>query len=67
MLQSEFFSVSEKAQKVPGIFPAGYDKDIPDAGIHQYFYGIINHRLVIDRQQVFIGNFCKIASLYFNN
>ena len=28
------------------------DQDVPDAGQHQHRHGIIDHRLVVDRQQL---------------
>ena len=45
-----------KTQKVPGVAPAGDDHDVLNSRVHQRLDRVINHRTVIDRQQVFVGD-----------
>ena len=48
---------ASRRRKSPEFLPAGDDHDIPDAGIHQRLNGVVNHGPVVDRQQVFVGDF----------
>ena len=54
VIESELLAVAEQAKEISGIIPAGDDQDVPDPRIDHQFDGIINHRLVVDGQQVFV-------------
>ena len=56
VLEAEVAAVGEKPQKVARILTAGDDEDVGDGGVHQRLNGIENHRLVVDRQQVLVGD-----------
>ena len=57
VLEAEVLAVGQQAQKIAGIFPAGDDHDVGDAGIDQRLDRVVDHRLVVDGQQVFVGDF----------
>ncbi len=57
MLQAELLAVGQQAQKIAGIPAAGHDQDVPDARIHQRLDRVVNHRLVVNRQQMLVGDF----------
>ncbi len=59
VLEAELFAVGQQAQEIAGIAPAGDDQNVADAGIDQRLDRVIDHRLVIDRQQVLVGDFGK--------
>ena len=44
-------------------FSSGYDQDVLDSRIDQRLDGVINHWLVVDRKQMFIGNLVSGKSL----
>ncbi len=59
VLQAELFAVTEKFQKIPGRITAGHHKNIAHAGANKGFDRIIDHRLVIDRKKMLVGNFSE--------
>ena len=56
MVQSELFPVAEKPKKITRVFASCHNQDFSDPGIHKRFNGIVNHRLVINRQEMLIGD-----------
>src|ERR1039457_1931019 len=56
MFQAELFAVRQKPQEVARISAAGHDQDVTEPGIHQRLDGVVNHRPVIDRQQMLVGD-----------
>src|SRR5712692_1409687 len=65
MLQSEILTVAEKPQKLTGILAARYQEDVGNSRIHERLDGIVNHRFVVDGEQVFIrhlGKWMKTAA-----
>src|SRR5712692_7887445 len=59
MLQSEILTVAEKPQKLTGILAARYQEDVGNSRIHERLDGIVNHRFVVDGEQVFIRHLGK--------
>ena len=57
VLQAELFAVGQQAQEIARVAAAGDDQDVLDPGVHQRLDGIVDHRLVIDRQQMLVGDF----------
>ena len=57
VLQAELLAVGQQAQKIAGIPAAGDDQDVLDPGIHQSLDRVVDHRPVVDRQQMFVGDF----------
>jgi hypothetical protein len=56
VFQPEFPAVGEQPEEVSGIPAAGDHQDLANPGIHQGLDGVINHGLVVDRQQVLVGD-----------
>ena len=56
MVQPELLAVGQQAQKIARIAAAGDDQDIANAGIHEGLDGVIDHRPVVNGQQVFVGD-----------
>ena len=56
VFQPEFPAVGQQPQEVPGIAAPCHHHDLLDAGVHQGLDGVINHRLVVDRQQMLVGD-----------
>src|SRR5207245_2130939 len=54
MLEAENFTVSQKLQKISRGISARNDHDVGDAGVNQGLNRVVNHRLIIDGQQVFV-------------
>jgi hypothetical protein len=54
LVQSKIFSVPQEPQEISGAASSGNDQDVVYSGIHQYLQRVIDHRLVIDRQQMFV-------------
>ena len=50
-------AVAKQATKRRQVFGSGDDQDIPDSGEHEHRDGIIDHRLVVDGQQLFADAF----------
>src|SRR5262245_30553814 len=59
MLQSEFFAVAKQFEKMARILTAGHDEDPRDPRINQSLNGVVDHWLVIDRQEVLVCNLCQ--------
>ena len=57
VFEAELFAVGEEAEEVAGIAASRDDEEIFDARFEESLDGVINHRLVIDGQQMFIGDF----------
>ena len=51
------FAVGQQPQKIAGVLPAGDDHDVGDAGIDKRLDRIIDHRLVVNRKQMLVGDF----------
>ena len=56
MLQAELAAVGQQAQKIARIPAAGDDQNLSNARIHQRLDGVVNHGLVVNRQQVLVGD-----------
>ena len=57
--QTELFAVAEQLLKARRVLRCGNDEDIPDPGAHEHRHGIVDHRFVIDRQQLLGGHLCQ--------
>ena len=57
VFEPELLAVGQQAQKIAGVPAAGDEQDLVDAGIDQSLDRVVNHRLVVDRQQMFVGDF----------
>ena len=55
MPQSECFSISQQLKKVAGRIATGDDHDVGNPSIHQRLNRIIDHRLVVDGQEMLVG------------
>ena len=56
MLEPEFAPVPKQAQEVSGVASASDDHDVLDAGVDKRPDRVVDHRLVIDRQQVLVDD-----------
>src|SRR3989304_783391 len=56
MFEAEFFSVSQELQKISGIVSARDNQDVIDPRINQCLNRVVNHRLIIDGKEGFIGH-----------
>ncbi len=56
MLETEILAIAEKPEKIAGIFAAGDQQYFFDTGVDESLDGVIHHRLIVDRQQVFVGD-----------
>ena len=57
VFQAELFAVGEQTQKIAGIAPSGDDQNLSNPGIDESLNRVVDHRPVIDRQQMFVGDF----------
>ena len=57
VFESEVLAVGEEAEEIAGIFTSCHYHNVADPGVNQGLDGVVNHRLVVDRQQMFIGDF----------
>ena len=57
VLQAELFAVGQQPQKIARIAAAGDDHDVLDPRVHQRLDRVIDHRLVVNRQQMLVGDF----------
>ncbi len=57
MFQTEILAIPQKFEKITCRIAARNNHYIVNSGIYQRLNGIINHRLMINGQQMFIGNF----------
>jgi hypothetical protein len=53
--QAKRFAISEQREKVTCMFPACNYQDISDSSIKKGLNGIIDHRLIVDREKMLIG------------
>jgi hypothetical protein len=58
-MDAELVPVSEQDFEAGEILRGGDDQDVPDSGVHQNGNGIIDHRLVIDREKLFGCDHCQ--------
>ena len=56
MLQSECLAVTQQFEKIAGRISACDDHDVRNAGVDQRLNRIVNHRLIEDGQQMFVGH-----------
>ncbi len=56
LLQAELFAVLQQAQEVACVLASGDNQNVAHSGIDQRLQRVKNHRLVIDRKQVLVGN-----------
>src|ERR1035441_3525033 len=56
VLQAELTSVREQTEKVAGITAAGHNQQIAYPGFDQGLDRVVDHRLVVNRQQVLVGD-----------
>ena len=54
MLQTKRFAIAEQAQELAGGAASRNDHDVRDTRIHKCLNRVIDHRLVVDRQQMFV-------------
>ena len=54
VLQAEILAVAQQPQEFAGVFPARHHQNVLDARIHQRLNGVIDHRLVIDGEQMLV-------------
>jgi hypothetical protein len=57
MFQAELAAIAEETKKFAGMISTRDDQDLLDSRVHKRPDRIIDHRLVVERQQVLIGNF----------
>ncbi len=57
VLQAEVLAVGEQAEKIARILAARDHHDVGDAGIDQGLDRVIDHRLVVNGKQMFVGDF----------
>ena len=58
VFESECLSIAQELQKVPRRVSPCNDQNIVDARIYQRLYWVIDHGLIIDREQVLI-RYCR--------
>src|SRR6516164_3991953 len=56
MFQAELFTVSQEAQEIARIASAGHDQNLLNPRIHQSLNRIVDHRPVVNRQQMLVSN-----------
>ena len=56
MPEAELLPVSQQAEEIPCAVPAGDEEDLIDPGVYQRPDGIVDHRLVVDRQEMLVGH-----------
>ena len=61
VLEAELAAVPQQAKKIARRVPAGDDHDVRDPGLREGFERIVDHRLVVHRQQMLIGDFGERA------
>jgi hypothetical protein len=57
VLQPELFAVGQKPQEIARIPAARDHQDVVNAGVHQRLNGVINHRPVVNGQQMLVRDF----------
>src|SRR5579872_2495946 len=57
MLESEFLAIGEQAQEISRVAAAGDQEDVLNPRVDKGLNGVKDHRLVVDRQQMFVGDF----------
>ncbi len=55
-LDAELLPVAEQAEKLARVSPTGDQHDLVHAGAHQRFDRVVDHRAVVDRKQVLVGD-----------
>src|SRR5262249_43933993 len=59
VVQAPLLTVGQQSQKVAGISTSGDDQNVAHTGINQRLYRVVDHRPVVNRQQVLVGNLGK--------
>ena len=59
MLEPEILAVPQQLEKIPCAIAARHQHDFRDAGVDERLDRVVDHRLVIDRQQMFIRHFSE--------
>src|SRR5690348_17615228 len=59
VLQAKILAITQQSQKISGAMSAGNQQNVADSCVHESLDRIENHRPVIHRQQMFVGNACK--------
>src|SRR5690242_13155767 len=57
-VQPPFTSIAQKLLKTGGILWSRDDQDVAHTRQHERAEGIVNHRLIVDWQQLFRNSFC---------
>jgi len=57
LAEADGLSVAEEFDECPGVFSAGDDEDIGDAGVTEAFDGVHDHGFVVDGEEMFVGDF----------
>ena len=55
---AELFAVGKEAEEVPGVASAGDNKDLINSRVDKRLDRVIDHRLVVDREQMFVCDLC---------
>ena len=59
VLKTKRLSISQQFQKISGRISASDDHDVRNAGIDQRLNRVIDHRLIENRQEMFISDRCQ--------
>jgi len=59
VFKPEFGTVTQKFQEIAGVVAPGYDHDLVDPCFDQGLNRVIDHRLVVYGQEMFVGDFRK--------
>src|ERR1700674_1517164 len=54
LLEPEILAVPQQAQEIACAAPAGHDQDVVYPGIHKRLQRIVDHGLVVDRQNMLV-------------
>ena len=55
-VDAELVAVAQQAQELPGMGAAGHQHDLVDSGIDERLYRPGDHRTVVDREQMLVGD-----------
>ncbi len=56
VFEAELAAVAEQADEIAAVVSAGDEQNFLDAGLGHAFEGVIDHRLVVDREQMLVGD-----------
>ena len=54
--ETELLTVGKQAEEIAGVSAAGYEQDVLDTRIDERLNRVVDHRLVVDRQQMLVGD-----------